>query len=71
MDHGKMLLYVLVMLMGVMLFVLFQGYMMTLDTSAWTFLGHAEASAILQVTPTLFLITLILLPVYFIIKEAQ
>lgn len=71
MDYSKILLYVLVMLMGIFLFVLMQGYMIALDTSTWTFLGHIEAGAFLQITPVLFLISLIVIPVYFIVKEAE
>lgn len=71
MDYSKILLYVLVMLMGIFLFVLMQGYMISLDTSAWTFRGHVEAALMLNVVPPLFLIILILIPTYYIIQEAE
>lgn len=71
MDYGKILLYVLVILMGIFLYALLQGYMISLDTSGWTFLGHVEAAMFLQITPVLFLLALIVIPVYFIIQEAD
>jgi len=71
MDYGKIMLYILVILMGIFLYALLQGYMIALDTSTWTFLGHLEAAAFLQITPVLFLISLIIIPVYFIIQEAD
>lgn len=71
MDYGKIMLYILVIVMGIFLYALLQGYMIALDTSGWTFLGHVEASTFLQITPVLFLISLIVIPVYFIIQEAD
>jgi len=70
-DYGKIMLYVLVILMGIFLYALLQGYMISLDTSSWTFLGHVEAALFLNITPVLFLISIILIPVYFIVQEAE
>jgi hypothetical protein len=69
MHYDRILLYTLTMILGIFLFVLFQQHMIALDTSAWTFTGHVEAAMLLQITPYLFILTIIIVPLYFIMEE--
>jgi len=70
-DTDRILLYVLIMLFGIGLFALLQGYVITLNTSAWTFRGASFVIAVLPILPFLFLISIIVIPIYFIAESAE
>jgi len=71
MEVGRILTYVFLFAIGVGLFVFLQNFMMTLDMSGWTFGGHEFVTPILPVMPTVFLVLLIVVPIYFIRKEIR
>ena len=71
MEHGQMLLYVLTMLFGVGLFVALQSYVMALDMSLWAFQGASFVKLVIPILPTIFLICIIVIPVYFILEAAD
>lgn len=71
MGHGEILLYVLTMLLGIGLFVALQSYVMALDMSLWTFQGAAFVKLVIPILPAIFLICIIVIPVYYIVEAAE
>ena len=68
MSHDSIVIYLLLMTMGIFLFIILQTYLVALDMSGWTFLGHVEVAAMMPAVPYLFLMMLLLVPAYFILK---
>ena len=71
MEHGQILLYTLTMLFGIGLFVALQSYVMALDMTLWTFQGAAFVKLVIPILPVIFLICIIVIPVYFIVEAAD
>lgn len=71
MDYSKILIYAITMLIGIALFSILESYIITLDTSAWAFTGANFIISVLPILPILFLVGIIVVPVYFIVEEAQ
>lgn len=69
MNHDKILFYSLMMLVGIGVYVMLQSYTISLVTTSWTFRGATFVKAVVPVLPILFLIGVIVIPVYFL-KEA-
>jgi hypothetical protein len=71
MEHEKILFYIILILVGVGVFVMLQSYTISLVTTSWTFRGAAFVKAILPILPLIFLVTVITIPVYFIVEAAE
>lgn len=71
-DFGEVLLEVSTVIFTIMLFPVMYDYMITLDTSAWTFAGHDSVSIFLKSAfPFIFLIAGVLVPVAIILKRRR
>ena len=71
MDASRIMFYTILMLFGIGLFVALQSYVIGLDMSAWSFEGAAIAKLIVPILPVLFLLGVVLVPVYFIMEGAN
>lgn len=71
MEVGKIVMYVFLFVIGIGQFIFLQQFMMGLDMSTWTFGGHELVSSLLPIMPTIFMIILAVVPVYFLVKEAK
>jgi hypothetical protein len=71
MEHGQILLYVLTMLFGVGLFVALQSYVVGMNMTTWSFQGASFVKLVIPILPTIFLICIIVIPVYFIMEAAD
>jgi len=71
MNLLKLFIYLLTMFFGIVLFVPLQQATMTTNYSLWTFTGHEAVAAFMPALPYIFLITLLLTPVYFIITGKE
>lgn len=71
MEVGHLLVYVFLMLFGIFFSSYFITYSVTLDTTTWTFIGHELISMMLPYMGWIFLMIVILVPVFFIVKELK
>jgi hypothetical protein len=60
-------LFFVVFSMGV--FPYFQDAIIKCDMGSWTFVGHEFVASLLPVTPYLFIVCSVLVPLYFMFKE--
>jgi hypothetical protein len=71
MEVGKLIMYVFLILFGIGLFVYLQGFVQTLDMSGWTFGGASFVRTVIPAMPMIFLVVLIVIPVYFVVEEVR
>lgn len=69
MDMKTLLVYVVLFAFGILLFIVIQQAVSTTDMSVWTFEGHEGIASFLTVFPYIFLLAVILTPVYMIVEK--
>lgn len=71
METKDTLVYVCIMVIGIILFPIIQSNISETNMGAWTFSGHEGVASFLSAFPYLFLLSMILVPSYLIIKEVK
>lgn len=71
MEVGHLIVYVFLMLFGMFFSGYFITYTATITTSTWTFVGHEFIGMLMPYLGWVFLMIVILVPVFFIVKELK
>lgn len=69
METEEIIIYMLLFIFGVGGFLLIQNAIPSLDMAAWTFTGHEIVETFMPYVSWLYLVAMLLVPTYRIIKE--
>jgi len=69
MEEQQMFFILMLMVFAIFLFIPIQNSIINLDIESWTFTGHEQVALFLPIFPYLYLVAVILIPVYTLIKK--